>query len=196
MRNSYSVFAPSVLSSRHSSFPIEQQQSRPLDRGKKLYFCVAVSVQSSGFCSSEIFSVVVVPAARSIRNLLDSSVRITLCLHSSKYGLCEFLTIQITPLSAAGDVCAVFICVCVCVCVCVHLYVSVCYGKLVLSLGFFRHRCLESREWRCLKHVARSVAFISFPSFCLLLLIDMHFAHLSVFYIWSPVTSVMSIMSL
>ncbi len=103
---------------------------------------MAVSVQSSGFCSSEIFSVVVVPAARSIRNLLDSSVRITLCLHSSKYGLCEFLTIQITPLSAAGDVCSVFICVCVCVCI----YVSVCYGKLVLSLGFFRHCCLESRE--------------------------------------------------
>lgn len=105
-----------------------------LGQRKKLYFCVAVSVQSSGFCSSEIFSVVVIPAARSIRNLLDISVRITLCLHSSKCGLCEFLTIQITPSSPAGGVCAVFICVCAFICECVLWEASFVTGIFPSSL--------------------------------------------------------------
>lgn len=36
------------------------------------YFCVDISVQSSGFCSTEIFSIIVITDARFIRNMLKS----------------------------------------------------------------------------------------------------------------------------
>ncbi len=132
---------------------------------------MAVSVQSSGFCSSEIFSVVVVPAARSIRNLLDSSVRITLCLHSSKYGLCEFLTIQITPSSAAGDV---LFCVYLCVCVCVCAFICECVLWEASFVTGILPSLLFRESWVTLFETCCQISGFHFLSFVLFVVVDWH----------------------